>query len=614
MFFLALAFAARLPLDHTATKAVASPSPPSWPSSFEMQYTLTLPYVASLQTVGLKIPVHIWYDGLNSKTRTDVYNGLDSTLVLPGATYNTYPRIDVRDCIMFNNTAGPTLGSLLGYDKSDSPLPDISQWLYAGSTKVAGGVAAYMWQLTQRHAEKTNTYVLYTAQQDGRPLKLYMIGVNILTGSHFDEYLIEFSLFNKLWPGSTTIFKPPATCREEPDAGDQAPGRQQLLQLAALLPASLIGSGASATAAAEKLHAGITARTSSSIKQQAQVQAGRLQQLEFELKGAAASPASAHEYVRLWNQERAAAAGFKLASNRFAGWSDSHFRATRLGRRPSARQLQGQQQGQGQQAPGRLGRHHLGVFRRRLSRDQLPAEVDWRGSGADGLVKDQASCGSCWTFGATGTMTGTWFVATGESLSFSEQQIVDCSWDYDVNGCWGGDGGPALDYIVDAGGAALEDDYPYLGQNGFCASNKTSKAAKFSGYETTPQGDEEALMEALATRGPLYVALDADHPSFKYYSEGVYHRDDCATAPDELDHAVVLVGYGTTPEGVDYWLIRNSWSKLWGEDGYIKISRKGNDCGITSAAVQAVPDAAAAAAARARLAAAADRSRKQAQQ
>ena len=59
-------------------------------------------------------------------------------------------------------------------------------------------------------------------------------------------------------------------------------------------------------------------------------------------------------------------------------------------------------------------------------------------------------------------MTGTWWVATGEIISLSEQQIVDCSWDYQVNGCWGGNGEPALSFIADFGGSASEEAYPYL--------------------------------------------------------------------------------------------------------------------------------------------------------
>ena len=56
-------------------------------------------------------------------------------------------------------------------------------------------------------------------------------------------------------------------------------------------------------------------------------------------------------------------------------------------------------------------------------------------------------------------------------------------------------------------------------------------------------------MEALATRGPLYVALDASQPTFKFYSEGIYHSDTCYTDRDDLDHAVLLVGYGTSESG-----------------------------------------------------------------
>lgn len=65
-------------------------------------------------------------------------------------------------------------------------------------------------------------------------------------------------------------------------------------------------------------------------------------------------------------------------------------------------------------------------------------------------------------------MQGAWYVATGQTLSLSEQQLVDCSWQYGNNGCGGGEMEPAIQYVVDAGGAVTEEDYQYLGQNGYC--------------------------------------------------------------------------------------------------------------------------------------------------
>lgn len=78
----------------------------------------------------------------------------------------------------------------------------------------------------------------------------------------------------------------------------------------------------------------------------------------------------------------------------------------------------------------------------------------------------------------------------------------------------------------------------------------------------------------------------------RYYAEGVYYNPECST--EDLDHAVVLVGYGTTWNGTDYWLLRNSWSDQWGLDGYFRLTRKGNDCGITTNPVMAVVDSQAA--------------------
>ncbi|KAL6763487.1 hypothetical protein V8C86DRAFT_2496198 [Haematococcus lacustris] len=278
----------------------------------------------------------------------------------------------------------------------------------------------------------------------------------------------------------------------------------------------------------------------------------------------------------------ALADSFLLAPNKWLGVGERVWRATALGRLPGSSR---------RRVTARPSSRHLGQFQRRLSDAQLPTSVDWRGTGADGPVKDQASCGSCWAFATTGAMTGAWFLATGQSISLSEQQIVDCSWDHEVNGCSGGWVENALEYIsLDAGGAVQEADYPYMGQNAYCRANKHGKAAAFSGYLTLPEGDEGAMMEAVATHGPIAIAFDANHPTFKYYSEGVYYRADCGHDADHLDHAVTLVGYGTTEAGTDYWLLRNSWSLLWGDNGYFKMARKGNDCGVTIDGVVAMVD------------------------
>ena len=94
-------------------------------------------------------------------------------------------------------------------------------------------------------------------------------------------------------------------------------------------------------------------------------------------------------------------------------------------------------------------------------------------------------------------------------------------------------------------------------------------------------GDEEALKMAIAVHGPVAVGIDAAHKSFSFYSHGVFYEPDCKSGPDDMDHAVVAVGYGEL-DGEPYWLVKNSWSTYWGNDGYILMSRKDNNCGVTT--------------------------------
>ncbi|XP_078279486.1 cathepsin L.1 isoform X1 [Rhinoraja longicauda] len=210
----------------------------------------------------------------------------------------------------------------------------------------------------------------------------------------------------------------------------------------------------------------------------------------------------------------------------------------------------------------------------------LPAEVDWRKSGYVTPVKDQKQCGSCWAFSATGALEGQHFRATGKLVSLSEQQLVDCSHGYGNDGCHGGLMDQAFHYIRDNGGIDTEGSYPYQAQDGSCRFNPGTIGATCSGYVSVWPQHEFVLQYAVAKYGPVSVAIDASQRSFQLYSSGIY--DDPYCINDKLNHAVLVVGYGTM-NGVEYWLVKNSWGTHWGVNGYAYMSRnKNNQCGIAS--------------------------------
>ena len=212
------------------------------------------------------------------------------------------------------------------------------------------------------------------------------------------------------------------------------------------------------------------------------------------------------------------------------------------------------------------------------------ASVDWRDMGAVTPVKNQKQCGSCWAFSATGAIEGQHFLKTKQLVSLSEQNLIDCSGSWGNHGCNGGNMFKAFNYTRDNGGIDTEESYPYGAVNGTCRFSAKSKGATVTGYVRIPFGDESALMEAVTKVGPIAVAIDASDTTFHQYSGGVYYNPVCSTR--NLDHAVLVVGYGTLLTGQDYWLVKNSWGADWGMDGYIRMARnKNNHCGIVTSAV-----------------------------
>jgi hypothetical protein len=145
-----------------------------------------------------------------------------------------------------------------------------------------------------------------------------------------------------------------------------------------------------------------------------------------------------------------------------------------------------------------------------------------------------------------------------------------------------------MEYIMDAGGIDTEEFYPYLMQDSYCRFSKDHIATSITGYGNVTVGDEAALADAVSTYGPISVAIDVTE-SMVFYGSGVYYEPACKSDFADLNHGVLVVGYGSNTAGQDYWIVKNSWSTYWGDEGYILMARnKGNNCGIATAAVYAL--------------------------
>lgn len=215
-----------------------------------------------------------------------------------------------------------------------------------------------------------------------------------------------------------------------------------------------------------------------------------------------------------------------------------------------------------------------GVDRNESFNKSVPNDVDWSTSGAVTRIKDQGYCGACWAFSAIGAIESANIIKHNRNITFSEQELIDCSRSYGNNGCGGGGVTSSFLYIKDKG-ICNDTNYPYSGMESIC-SNFRSPVLNLDTFKVCDRN--EASLAMFVSTMPTAVSLDG--APFQLYSGGIFDGD-CSL---KLSHSVLVVGYGEE-NGVKYWKAKNSWGEYWGEQGYFRIIKDDGSqygrCGIT---------------------------------
>lgn len=271
---------------------------------------------------------------------------------------------------------------------------------------------------------------------------------------------------------------------------------------------------------------------------------------------------------------------FKLGINEYSDWTETEKKA-----------LRGYHK-----AAGYHHRHqlltaatppHVSILESKAPISSFPKSIDWRNSIPPVLtaIKNQGGCGSCWTFATAETVESHYAIATGYLQDLSEQQIASCAANPKhcggTGGCEGGTAQIGFEHIINAGGLTTEWGYPYVsfgGKDQQCYLNMTkmkrSIGATVESYVNVKGNDYPSLMAAIQ-KGPVAISVDAS--TWSSYAGGIY--DACNVTSPVIDHAVQLVGYGEDNQG-QYWIVRNSWGPTWGENGFIRLKRGQDKCGV----------------------------------
>ncbi|XP_058968750.2 counting factor associated protein D [Pocillopora verrucosa] len=518
----------------------------TFPEFYHAQGIISLPYDGIIE------PFEAWYGGRHKMSRIDYYYGMDKTFqrgdLMPyGALVKLVPAHWKKGDDLDENTQSCWYrpGFRWSPEKGQNVVPkNLKKFKYVGE-EIHSGMPVYKLQRTATVYKKNNTYTLYvTKEKPYRPVRYVMHGYDTLLHSFYDHYVVDYLSFHK-WDFDFNIMKIPkgASCKKK---------IQKMKSRYHFNPM------------AEFMHENF--------------EDGEVEQMFEEFKRThkkSYDDPTEHEQrkhifrhnMRFISSKNRAALNFTLAPNELSDVTDDEFEM-----------YKGLLIDPGGGDDETLKKQEIPEARFNTPDTPLPKCLDWREYGAVTPAKAQGLCGSCWTFSSTGPIEGAYAIQTGKLMDVSEQQLMDCSWGFGNSGCRGGYSWKALVWAKRHGVASSSSYGRYLAQEGFChcAKEDGCDVVKFKRVVTVKKKDAEALKHGLAKFGPASIAISASRKTLKFYNSGIYDDEDCST---QTNHGVVVVGYGEE-NGTPYWIVKNSWGKFWGEEGFVKIAMKDNLCGV----------------------------------
>lgn len=208
----------------------------------------------------------------------------------------------------------------------------------------------------------------------------------------------------------------------------------------------------------------------------------------------------------------------------------------------------------------------------------MPLRFDWRTHNMVGPVRNQGTCGGCYCFSALDNLQYLYKKKTGTMPMLSVQQCLDCSREQVklAEGCNGG----LMEDVWNLRSLIGEEKNDKFKMHDESCHIHQSHGIRATQHKTLSSewGDsiEKHLAQNLIRYGPQPVGVDSSSMNFDLYKRGIITAKHCGT---NIDHAVTVVGFDSQ-NGIRYWIVKNSWGKKWGQDGYFYLQRDANSCGL----------------------------------